>query len=441
MKDLIKKLLPTKFLKAARPYYHGLLAIFGQWRWGWPSEKLVVIGVTGTSGKSTTINLLAQILNKNGYKTGFSTSANYSLGEEIFVNNTQLSMPSGWTLAKLLNQMVSKGCKYAIVEATSEGLAQNRHAGMRFDIALATNLAPAHIDSHGNFEKYRSAKAKLFFALAQHGKKSFFNKKIIGANLDNEAALYFLEFPADKKFGISFDSTKRPPANVNLYAPAWLKLSSGINFELGDANFQLPLMGEFNAYNALLAIACACELGIKVEDSARALADFKQMPGRMEQIPNTRGINIFVDFAPEPHGMQSALSSLLTEPGQKIIHIFGSTGGTRDAGKRFEFGKISAKFANSIIVTNDDVYDSNPNVIAQNVVEGINSVPPEEKKAVDVIIMLDRRTAIAQGLRQARPGDTLIITGKGTEQFLILPGNKKIAWDDKTVVLEELAKI
>lgn len=439
MKELVKKLLPAKFLKLVRPYYHGLIAVTGQWLAGWPSEKLIVIGVTGTSGKSTTINLLAHILNKNGFKTGFVTTANYSLGEKIFTNAHGLSMPSGWTLSGYLKKMLASNCKVVIVEATSEGLAQNRHAGINFDVCLLTNLSPAHLDSHGSFARYRSAKGKLFGSMSRAPKKKFFSKKMIGVNLDDSQSIYFLEYPAEKKFGITLYSERFPVDETDTYTPKSLKVLPNISFQLGDGKFNLPLIGAFNAFNILLATATACEMGIQVTDSAKALEDFHQMPGRMESIPNQLGVNIFVDYAPEPAGMLNALSTLSGAP--KIIHVFGSTGGTRDVGKRFEFGKISARFADTIIVTNDDVYDSNPNQIAQNVIEGIDSLPADEKKATEVIIMLERRAAITQGLRLAKAGDTLIITGKGSEQFLVLPGNKRIAWDDRSVVKEELEKL
>ncbi len=432
LKNLGRTAIPKPIFSLAQPYYHGLMATIASAYYGQPSQKLIVIGVTGTAGKSTVVNMLATILDHAGHKTGFSTTANYSDGNREYVNEHGLSMPGGFMLQQQLCAMVDNGCTYAIIEATSEGLAQNRHLGIKFDVALLTNLAPAHIDAHGNFDNYRAAKGKLFTALSSQG------QQIIGVNLDTPEISYFLNFKAAKKFGITLKDVTAPN-NLTVYKPTQVSAEPTIKFTLNDVPFELNLLGEFNVYNAVMTAACANVLGIDLAKAAKALQQFTGVAGRMQNIPNSRKIQIFVDYAPEPSAMLNALTTVNQLPHRKIIHVFGSTGGHRDISKRYEFGKISAQLADTIIITNDDVYDSDPELIAQNIEQGINQTVA--KKVTEVLTVLDRRRAISHALQIAQSEDIVIVTGKGSEQFLVLPSNKRIAWNEPSVVQEELTKL
>lgn len=434
IKDTVKIFLPEGAVRSIRPAWHGLAAVVASAYYGNPSQHLIVIGITGTAGKSTTVNLLAHILNHTGLKTGFITTANFSYGGKVYTNQHGLSMPNEWLLQKQLRTMVGHGCKYAIIECTSEGLAQNRDKGINFDIALLTNLFPAHLDAHGGFENYKTTKAKLFESLHNLSRKQIFPNKIIGANIDSEHADYFLSFPADKKFTVS---TRGEGRAAGLRAQI-IQATPQLQFTCNDIKFSVPLSGEFNVANALLAIGCAQQLGISLEQSAQALQNAPPTPGRMETIPNSKGITIIVDYAPEPAGMLAALSSITAMPHNSIIHVFGSTGGHRDVQKRFEFGKLSAQFSDTIIITNDDVYQSNPEQIARDVRQGIEHTSNNLRKTKEIHTILDRKTAITTALTMAGPGDIVLITGKGSEQFLVLPGNKRIPWDDRAVVKEIL---
>ncbi len=436
IKDLLKKIIPSKLLKILRPYYHGLLAWDAHWYYDRPSERLVMIGVTGTSGKSTTVAMLAHILNQSGKKCGYITTVEFFDGEKVYINEHGLSMPSEIRLQKQLRLMVSHKCKVAIVEATSEGLAQNRHLGINFDMALFTNLSRAHIDAHGSFANYAEAKQRLFKGLGRFSRKVFFPKKVLGVNLDDPQAKIFINFSADKKFGITLKNNLPESDLLKIYQA--YKTSAG-EFVLQGIKFSINLPGEFNLYNALMATACANMLGVDLTASAAALQNFKEIAGRMEEISNTLGVKIFVDYAPEPAGMQNALKAVSLMPHSRIIHVFGSTGGHRDVAKRFEFGKISAQHADYIIITNDDVYNSDPQEIAKGIESGIKQVTSDKKQVTSYEIILDRKQAIHRALHIAQSGDIVIITGKGSEQFLVLPGNKRIEWDDRAVVRQALA--
>lgn len=421
-------------LRAARPLWHGFLAYLGAVLYGFPSKQLIVIGVTGTAGKSSTVQMLAKILNDNKKKTGYVTTVELFDGRKHEANRHGMSMPGRFMLQRDLRQMLKNGCKYAILEATSEGLAQNRHLGINFDCALFTNLAPAHLDSHGGFENYKRAKAKLFTALKKSPKKDFLKNKIVGVNLDSEHAEYFGSLLQAEKFGITFSDKKFYGA---VYAGTDLKEEGGmVSFVLQNVLFTLNFPGKFNAYNALLATGCANVFGVSINQCAHALKSFVEISGRMEEIKNSKGVRVFLDYAPEPIGMENSLLAVQALQPRRIIHVFGSTGGHRDVQKRFEFGAISAKYADIIFITNDDVYDSDPEQIARDVRSGIERC--EEKHASEIIEILDRREAIAAALRMARSGDVVLITGKGSEGFLVLPGNKRIEWNEREVIEQSL---
>ncbi len=432
IKKIIRAITPKPILRLTQPIYHGLVARIASMYFGSPSKKLFVIGVTGTAGKSTTVMMAAQILNYSGKKTGYITTTGSFDGSNTKMNTHGMSMPGGWMLQKQLVEMVSKKCEFAIVECTSEGLAQNRHLGIKFQTALFTNLSPAHIDSHGSFEKYRAAKGLLFSALSNT------DKSLIGVNLDDPNKNYFLGFPAAIKFGVSMRADTPKPDNVASFLAESVQVSDHISFKVQGVEFKLRMFGTFNVTNALLAVAATKMLGISLESSAEALANIGTVPGRMETIKAPNGVTVIVDYAPEPVAMESSLKAVSLLPHNKIVHVFGSTGGHRDVSKRFTFGKISAEFSDTIIITNDDVYDSDPREIASNVREGIDS--SENKKVSVIETVLNRKDAIARALEIATPQDIVLITGKGSEQFLVLPNNERIAWDDRTVV-KELLKI
>ncbi|HEX3099408.1 MAG TPA: UDP-N-acetylmuramoyl-L-alanyl-D-glutamate--2,6-diaminopimelate ligase [Patescibacteria group bacterium] len=433
IKNILRALIPNFLFKALQPVYHGFMARVATLYFGNPSQKLFVIGVTGTAGKSTTVMMCAQILNFAGKKTGYITTAGSFDGNETKMNMHGLSMPGGWMLQRQLSEMIRNGCKFAIVECTSEGLAQNRHLGINFQTALFTNLSPAHIDSHGSFENYRAAKGKLFAAVAREGDGA---RSSIGVNLDDPNKNYFLGFKAAEKFGVSMRSDTPKPDGLTAFVAEDVKVSDHIEFSVNSVMFNLRMFGTFNVTNALLAVATAKMLGVSLETSAEALANIGTVPGRMETIMAPNGATIIVDYAPEPAGMEASLKAVTLLPHEKVIHVFGSTGGHRDVAKRFTFGEISARNADVIVITNDDVYDSDPREIAMNIREGIDSA--ENKKVQTIETVLDRKEAIAHALKIAGAKDIVLITGKGSEQFLVLPNNERIAWDDRAVVKELL---
>ena len=317
-------------------------------------------------------------------------------------------------------------------------MAQNRHLSINFSGALFTNLSEAHIEAHGSFRAYKEAKGKLFETI--NDSQLTINKNIgtsfIGANLDDPFADYFLSFDAPRKFGVSFKNNISPKALTSYQG----KITE-TGFEINNQTFEIKLPGDFNRYNALLAAACANTLGVNLQTSAEALKSFTGIRGRMEEVKNNLGIKIYVDYGCEPATIRAALKAANEIPHSRIIHITGTTGGHRDTSKRFKFGKASAEMADITILTNDDVYDSDPNEIIVNMETGYNSVSEEERKSKELIKIPDRKSAIEKALSIAKKDDLVLITGKGSEQFLVLPGNKRIEWDEVSVVREEINKI
>lgn len=437
MMEFIKKLIPEQWLKFLRPKYHGFMALFASFYYGRPSEKMIIIGITGTAGKSTTTAMLSHILNFAGKRTGYITTVDFFDCQEHHVNKHGLSMPNEWLLQKQLDLMLANKCHIAIVECTSEGLAQNRHLGINFDVGLFTNLSHAHLETHGSYGNYQTAKGQLFEVLSSGRKKNFFPEKMIGVNFDDALSGFFISFPVDVKFGVTFKGLKGMPAQ-KIFQAKILKSEPVTQFEVEGVSFSLDLLGGFNAQNASLALSCANMLGVDLSVCSEALKSFKTVRGRMETVANKFGYKIIVDYGCEPASFRAALETATTLPRNNLIHVFGSTGGHRDAAKRFEFGKISAQFSNRIIITNDDVYESSAEEIAKNIEQGVKSF---KLRQPEYEIILDRRAAIHKALAIAQKDDIVLITGKGSEQFLVLPGNKRVEWDEVSVVKAELEKL
>lgn len=433
MKELIKKFIPKFLLNG----YHYSLAILAKWIYGHPSQYMLVIGVTGTAGKSSTCYFTAQILEQAGYKVGMTSTTLFKIGNQEWLNDKKMTMLGRLQTQQMLKRMRQAGCQIAIIETSSQGIEQYRHIGINYDWLIFTNLYPEHIEAHGGFENYQHAKGKLFKRLNQLPRKNFqpFGKikKTIMVNIDDEHADYFLNFAADKK--VTYGLKK--PADIS-----W-------------QNYEFNLLGAYNKYNVLAGIAAAKELKVAEQQIKTAISHLKPLPGRLEFIANNLGIKIIVDYSFEPQAVAKLYQTVKEIEYKKIIHVFGSTGGGRDKARRPLLGQLAAQQADIIIVTNEDPYDEDPKAIIAQVVEGamgnnfqfpISNFQTILKFQIHnsnktVYAILDRRQAIRQALELTQPGDLILITGKGAEQAMCVAHNKMIPWDDRQVVREELAKL
>ncbi|MDD5039646.1 MAG: UDP-N-acetylmuramoyl-L-alanyl-D-glutamate--2,6-diaminopimelate ligase [Patescibacteria group bacterium] len=431
MKSLIKKFVP----KPALRWYHWSLAKLGAVLFGHPSCRMVVIGVTGTKGKSTVANLAAKILEGAGQTVGLVSTIKYKIGPREWLNETKQTMPGRFRLQQLLSQMVRAGCRYAVVETSSEGIAQYRHLGIAYDVAVFTNLSPEHIESHGSYEKYRAAKLKLFSGLYRSCRKHIAGhdvKKIVIANSDDTEAERFLAPPADDKwvYGLKSMVTGIPHT---LHATEVALRPDGISFDINGTTIAMRLLGEFNVSNALAAIAVGMSQGIALESMKRTLESASPLPGRMEEIENKRGIRIFVDYAHEPASLEAVYQTVRSFTPRKIIGVLGSQGGGRDRAKRPILGSIAGRYADSVIVTNEDPYDEDPQAIIGSVFAG--AIEAGKTEGQDCWRILDRGEAIRRALALADRGDIVLITGKGGETKMAVGDGKLVPWDDKKVIV------
>ena len=433
MRRILKKITPRIFISA----YHYLRAVFAAARYGWPSRKMAVIGVTGTKGKTSTANIIWSCLNSARLKTGLIGTANIRIGNQESLNKYHMTMPGRLILQGLLGQMVKAGCKYCVVETTSEGIKQWRHKGIDYDTAVFTNLTPEHLQAHGNFESYKKTKGKLFASLAKSKRKIIGGqkiKKLIVVNNDSSHKDYFLNFEADKKITFGFGEGADYTAE-NIKAD-----TIGVSFSVRGESYRLGIMGIFNVYNAMPAVIVGYEAGLSAEAIRKGLADLKLIPGRVELMDEGQGFTVIVDYAHEKESMKVLLEmALAMKPtSAKIIVLLGAEGGGRDKAKRPIMGQLAAQMADIVIVSNVDPYDDEP----QQILEDIAAAAEKFGKArgQNLFVIEDRRRGIIRALELARPGDIVLITGKGAEQSMIIKGHR-IGWDDREVVREELRRL
>lgn len=436
MKSLIKKLTPKFLIKI----YHFLLAKLAAFIYGYPSRKMIIVGITGTGGKSSTVYLLAKLLEKAGHKVGATSTVFFKVADWEKINDKKMTMLGRFQTQKLLRQMVKAGCQIAIIETTSQGIEQYRHLDIDYDVVALTNLYPEHIEAHGGFENYKKAKGKLFAALSKTppaggSKKEFKIPKTIIVNGDDEFAQYFLSFNAEKKIIFGMNNKQYPGAS-EIIAKNLNISGNGIEFDIENNNFSINLLGKFNAYNALCAIAIAKGVGLDWEKIKNASVAMINIPGRLEFINEGQDFKVIVDYAFEPKAMAGLYETVKMVPHNKIIHVLGSAGGGRDTARRPELGKIAAQNADYVIVTNEDPYDEDPAQIINQVAEG--ALKAGKLINVDLFAILDRHEAIKKAISLAKKNDLVLITGKGSEQAICVSNEKKIPWDDRDVVREVL---
>ena len=417
----VKKIIPRQFFLFFQPAYHFFLAFFAALFYGFPARKLTVIGIVGTKGKTTVVELAHEILKEAGIKTASLSSLRFKIGDREKQNDLKMTMPGRMFIQRFLHEARRAGCKCVVLEVTSEGIKQFRHRFIKFDVAVMTNVAPEHIEAHGSFEKYLRAKLDLFWRLRPSG------LAIINRDDSNHA-----RFSAATSAHKMFYGKENIVANGKTWAIRDIKIGdAGIEFDLDGTTITSSLLGEFNFYNILTATAITLSQHVALEKIASAIGRISGIPGRMEFVQR-EPFAVVVDYAHTPDSLKNVYA-FLRNP--KLICVLGSTGGGRDKWKRPAMGKIAAEFCDKIILTNEDPYDENPQDIIDQIESGFSQ---SRKPKAESLKIIDRREAIREALKSAQPGDTVIITGKGAEQWIMGPGGTKISWDDRKVVREEL---
>ncbi|MDO8619096.1 MAG: UDP-N-acetylmuramoyl-L-alanyl-D-glutamate--2,6-diaminopimelate ligase [Candidatus Daviesbacteria bacterium] len=401
MTSLIKSFLPQQFINI---FYHLPKAILANFSYGFPTRSLKVIGVTGTDGKTTTTNLIYQILKDAGYKVSMVSTINAEIAGKSYDTGFHVTSPEPEDVQKYAKMAKDNGDEYLVLEVTSHALDQFRFWGVKFDIGVITNITHDHLDYHGSFENYFQTKAKLIknvkLAVINHDEKHFnkLHQKTNGQVLS---------------FGFSKNADFNPktfPLNLNI-------------------------PGDYNLQNAWAAVAVGTSLDIEKEKIKKSLENFKSLKGRMDEIKNNRGIKIIVDFAHTPNALEQALKTLRKQTAGHLIAVFGCAG-KRDVTKRSLMGKISTEFADLVVITSEDPRGELDRINEQ-IITGIDQ--SKHKKDRQYFIIGDREKAVDFAINNlAKKGDTVGIFGKGHEESLNLDGKKEIPWSDFTAVKQAL---
>ena len=432
----LRKLLPKSILKhIPEPMlllYHRVINALAVVYYRRPSRKLIIVGVTGTNGKTTTTFLIRDLLMTASVKTGLLGTTEIAVGDEKTPNDMHNTMPGRGFIHMQLKKMVDAGCAVAVVETTSEGIKQYRHEGIEYDILVFTNLTPEHLQAHGgSFEKYKQTKMSLFENLHKRFRKANVPKVIL-ANVDDAHGTDFLQNKADKRISYGIESGDIRPMHISTKETISFSLHSEKNTE---EKYTAPLIGRFNVYNALAAVLVAKELGLKHMQIASGLKHITGIPGRMEGIDEGQDFHVFLDFAHEGVGIQNAFGALQRfREKHKVIGLVGGVGGGRDRRNRFEVGKAAAELSDILIVTTQDPYDDDPEEIIHDIISSAEKILTPDKT---LFAEVDRREGIRRALSFAETGDAVIIAGRGAELSMIVRG-KAIPWDERQAVRDEL---
>lgn len=405
MKKLIKNILSQPLINT---FYHLPKAILANIYYGFPARGLKVIGVTGTDGKSTTVNMIYQILKAAGKKVSMISTINADVAGKSYDTGFHVTSPDPFLVEKLARVAKDSGDEFLVLEVTSHALDQYRFWGIKFNVGIITNVTHEHLDYHHSFENYLSTKFQLIknvrFAVINQNLKQY-----IGRSYKLLSHGQVITFGLDKG-----------------------------DFNQGQIKLKLKIPGDYNIENALAALATAFSLGIDRKLSQKTLENFSGITGRMEEVGNNKGIKIIIDFAHTPNALEQALKTLRKQTTKRLIAVFGSAG-KRDVGKRSLMGAVSGKLADFMIITAEDPRGELDLIIRQ-MVAGIKKAGGIEGK--NFFVVKDRKEAIAFAINEvASPGDTVGIFGKGHEASMNLDGKTEIPWSDFEAVKKALSVI
>lgn len=414
IKRLLESLLPHRLYRALVAPYHFSLAFFSALKAGFPAKRLKVIAVTGTKGKSSVIEMLARILEESGHTVAVSSTIRFATGNESHANPYKMTLPGRGFIQSFLKDAVEKRCDFAVIEVTSEAAIQYRHLFLSLDALVFTNLQEEHLESHGGMENYFLAKMRIGKALAASAKRP----RAIVATRDDEYGKRFLSLPVESSIPFSLEDAQNRRAE-----------GTGMSFTLEGVSFSIAHPGDFSVRNAIASAYAARFFGVPLEASAKALRSLELIRGRAERIEAGQDFLAVVDYAHTPDSLRALYGAY---PNTRKICVLGNTGGGRDTWKRPLMGKIAEDACAEVILTNEDPYDEDPGAIVEAMASGMEKKPT---------IIMDRREAIRTALSWAKAGDAVLITGKGTDPYIMEANGKRTSWDDATVVREELSKL
>jgi UDP-N-acetylmuramoyl-L-alanyl-D-glutamate--2,6-diaminopimelate ligase len=399
---------------------------------GFPARQLGTIGVTGTDGKTTTVHLIASVLEAAGLPTGYLSSVEFKTAGDAQLNATHMTTMESPEVQEALADTLRSGRRYAVIEASSHGLALNRLDECEFDVAVFTTLSSDHLDFHGDAPAYLAAKGRLFEMLDESVDKGVAKTAVLNADDPASAALGSRTAARSLTYGID------APADICAEDLRFDSLQS--TFKLvtasGHRPVRLPLPGRYSIYDALAAATVGVSLGLVPNTIADGLAAFTGVPGRMEMIDCGQSLRAVVDIASTPEALRRVLQVLRPLAEGRLIVVFGCAG-ERDPGRRDGMGRVAGELTDFAVLTNEDPRSEDPDTIIAEIAAGL--VEAGRQEGSDFIRVSDRREAIRHAFKMARLGDIVLLAGKGTEQSIVI-GDEHVPWDERRVAREVLSE-
>ncbi|HSH96428.1 MAG TPA: UDP-N-acetylmuramoyl-L-alanyl-D-glutamate--2,6-diaminopimelate ligase [Roseimicrobium sp.] len=391
--------------------------------YGNPSTKLKMIGVTGTNGKTTVSFMVKHILETAGIRTGLIGTVRYEIGERMIPAHR--TTPEALEIQQMLASMLRSDCQACVMEVSSHALDQSRVSGIDFDVAIFTNLTQDHLDYHGTLDAYYTAKRKLFTGFESSSKQ--------GASVINIDDSYGGKLTGESDAEVQYTYGVSPAARLKAVHIQLERTGTKFDVEIGERKVavRIPLIGRHNVYNALAAIGAALSLKVEIDDIVLALGSLPLVPGRLEAVDNGQPFGVYVDYAHTDDALQNVLTTLREITRGRLLLLFGC-GGSRDTGKRAKMGAVAAQLADYTFITSDNPRKEKPSAIAAQIEEGFRSVRQDQ-----YVVELDRHAAIDEIIRMAKPGDMVLIAGKGHETYQEFE-DTVVPFDDRVYAQEAL---
>lgn len=406
IRSAVKALIPRGLFRAIEPWGHLIEAMIWTQVYGHPAKSMHVIGVTGTNGKTTTSFMIHKILVNAGYNVALMTTVANGVGENITPQIAHMTTVSSKLLQKRLKEYKEQGAEWVVLETTSHALAQHRVYGVPYEVAVMTNITHEHLDYHGSFDNYLNAKIKLFRIANKHGRKF----GVINAD-DPNAELFKENIGRSVTYGVKAGDLRA--SNVDLRPDG-----SSYTVDMDGQRFPISctIPGEFNVYNSMAAIAVARELGLTYEQIQAGLSALEGVEGRMNTIDEGQAFSVIVDFAHTPDSFERLLADLRKSTKGKLVVLFGSAG-RRDEAKRWTQGEIAGKYADEVVLTEEDDRDIDGNLILSQIAEG--AARSGKVKDTDMFLILNRSEAIKFAMtRVSSKDDAVVLLGKGHEKTI-----------------------
>jgi UDP-N-acetylmuramoyl-L-alanyl-D-glutamate--2,6-diaminopimelate ligase len=402
LKKTLKKAIPTSLYQSIEPTYHLLTATAAATKAGYPAHNMRVIGVTGTNGKTSTCFMIHKMLTEAGLKAGLMTTVAYGVGNDITPQVAHMTTVSAPLLQKRLAEFKKQNVEWVVLEVTSHALAQHRTFGVPIEIAVMTNVTHEHLDYHRTFERYLAAKTKLFKLASRVG--------IINAD-DPSAATFRQAVKQSVSYGLKSGDWRAQNINLSAHGSDYTALIDGDSYHI-----HVNIPGEFNVYNSLAAAAVGREVGLTKAQTERGIAALAGVEGRMTVVDAEQPFSAIVDFAHTPDSFERLLNDVRNTTKGKLVVLFGSAG-RRDEAKRAIQGEIAGKYADEIVLTEEDDRDIDGNTILSQIASGAEKAG--KKREENLFLVPDRTAAINFAVsRVSSSKDTVIFLGKGHEKTI-----------------------